>query len=107
MTAVDLDNTDGCPVGVRCESCGTEAGPLAVETASAARLGVMCLTLCRRCAAFDGRIAVSVSTTARLVGQHCGHLGIDLDQMAAAMEERERPRQGHGDRDADRQAGPG
>jgi hypothetical protein len=82
---IDLDNTAGCPVGVRCESCGTEGGPLAVETASAARLGVMCLTLCRRCAAYDDQIPVSVSTAARLVGQHCAHLGIDLDQMAAAM----------------------
>jgi hypothetical protein len=48
--------------------------------------GVMCLTLCRRCASFDGQIPVSVSTGARLVGQHCQHLGITVDEMAAAME---------------------
>jgi hypothetical protein len=42
--------------------------------------------LCRRCAAFDGQIPVSVSTAARLVGQHCRHLGITVDEMAAAME---------------------
>lgn len=88
MNAVDLDNTAGCPVGVRCESCGTEGGPLAVETASAARLGVMCLTLCLRCADSDVTPPVTVSTAARLVGQHCAHLGIDLDEMAAALERR-------------------
>jgi hypothetical protein len=87
---IDLDNTARCPVGVRCESCGTGGGPLAVETASAARLGVMCLTLCRRCAAYDDQIPVSVSTAGRLVGQHCAHLGIDLDEMAAAMEQAKR-----------------
>jgi hypothetical protein len=31
-------------------------------------------------------IPVSVSTAVRLVGQHCAHLGIDLDQMAAELE---------------------
>jgi hypothetical protein len=85
MSAVNLDDTSRCPVGHRCESCGTEAGPLAVETASAARLGVMCLTLCRRCADSDVTPPVAVATAARLVGQHGAHLGIDLDEMAAAM----------------------
>jgi hypothetical protein len=42
-------------------------------TCFAARLAVMCLTLCRRCAAYDDQIPVSVSTAARLVGQHCAH----------------------------------
>jgi hypothetical protein len=84
---IDLDDTASCPLGVRCESCGTEGGPLAVETASAARLGVLCLTLCRRCSASTVAPPVSVSTAARLVGQHCAHLGIDLDEMAAAMEQ--------------------
>jgi hypothetical protein len=87
VSAVNVGDTSRCPVGHRCESCGTERGDLTVETATAARLGVMCLTLCRRCASFDGQIPVSVSTAARLVGQHCRHLGIDLDEMAAAMED--------------------
>jgi hypothetical protein len=45
----------------------------------------MCLTLCLRCADSDVAPPVTVSTAARLVGQHCAHLGIDLDEMAAAM----------------------
>lgn len=83
---INLDDTSNCPVGVRCESCGTESGNLAVETATSGRLGVLCLTLCRRCAAFDDIIPVSVSTAVRLVGQHCGHLRITLDDMAAELE---------------------
>jgi hypothetical protein len=88
MARVDLDRTDGCPVGVRCESCGTEQGPLEVETASAGRLGVICLTLCRRCAGSDVVPPVSVSTAIRLVGQHCAHLGIDVDVMAEVLADR-------------------
>jgi hypothetical protein len=86
VSTVDGDDTSRCPVGHRCESCGAERDDLAVETATAARLGVMCLTLCRRCAAFDGQIPVSVSTAARLVGQHGQYLSIPVDEMAAAME---------------------
>ena len=85
MVVMNLDDTSRCPVGVRCESCGTEGGNLEVETARSL-LGVMCLTLCRRCAAFDDLVPVAVGTAVRLVAQHAGHLGIDLDEMAAAME---------------------
>ena len=46
MSAANLDDTSRCPVGHRCESCGAERDDLAVETAAAARLGVMCLTRC-------------------------------------------------------------
>jgi hypothetical protein len=83
---IDLDDTSRCPVGHRCESCGTERGDLAVTTADLGRLGVACLTLCPPCT--DSNIAppVTVSTAARLVGQHCQHLGITVDDMAAAME---------------------
>jgi hypothetical protein len=83
---VDLDNTANCPVGHRCESCGVESGDLAVETATSGRLGVLCLTLCRRCASFDDQIPVSVGTAVRLVMQHCQHLGITADEMAAELE---------------------
>ena len=86
MSAVDLDDTSGCPVGHRCKSCGTGRDNLAVETATSDRLGVMCLKLCRRCAAFDDQIPVSVSTAARLVGQHAQHSPITVDKMAGAME---------------------
>lgn len=85
-----LDDTTNCPLGHRCESCGREGPSLAVETVRLSSLGVACLTLCRRCTAFDDVLPISVSTAARLVGQHCAHLGIDLDEMAAAMGEAQR-----------------
>jgi hypothetical protein len=85
MPAIDLDDTAGCPLGVRCESCGVERDDLRVATASASRLGVMCLTLCPRCADSDVVPPVAVATAVRLVGQHCRHLGIDVDDMAEAL----------------------
>lgn len=80
----DLDDTSRCPLGVRCESCGAERDDLAVATAATA-LGVLCLTLCPRCAATDVAPPITVNTAARLVAQHAGHLGIDLDTMAAVL----------------------
>jgi hypothetical protein len=75
-------------LGVRCEACGIESDDLEVRT-STTLLGVLCLTLCGRCAAADMAPPVAVATAVRLVAQHCGHLGIDLDQIAAALAERD------------------
>jgi hypothetical protein len=84
--AVNLDDVSGCPLGVRCESCGVEASDLRVCTVELGPLGVACLTMCPRCASSSIPPRVAVSTAVRLVGQHCEHLGIDFDEMAAAME---------------------
>lgn len=81
----DLHVTGGCPLGHRCESCGAERDDLAVGTAETA-LGVLCLTLCPRCAESAMAPPVAVATAARLVGQHCMHLGITVDDMAALLE---------------------
>lgn len=86
MSTVDLDDTSRCPRGHRCESCGAERDDLAVHTVDMSRLGTACLTLCSRCASSGVVPPVSVGTAVRLVAQHAGHLGIDMDQMAAAME---------------------
>lgn len=82
---IDLDDTSRCPLGARCESCGIERGDLAVAVAALGPLGVACLTMCPRCARADAAPPVSLPTAARLVAQHCQHLEIDLDQMAAAL----------------------
>jgi hypothetical protein len=82
--SIDLDATARCPLGHRCESCGAERDDVAVSTATTP-LGVLCLTLCARCAGATSAPPVSVATAARLVAQHCEHLGIDLDEMAVAM----------------------
>jgi hypothetical protein len=47
---------------------------------------VLCLTLCPPCATFGEVPRVAVGTAARLVGHHCAHLGITVDDMAAALE---------------------
>lgn len=83
--SIDLDDVSRCPLGVRCESCGREGDDLAVCAVELGPLGRACLTLCPRCAGSDVTPPVSVGTAVRLVAQHCGHLGIDLDQMAAAI----------------------
>jgi len=83
VSSVDLDDTSNCPVGFRCESCG-DAGGITVATASTA-VGVLCLSLCPRCSSSTVAPPVAVGTAVRLVMQHCTHLGIDADEMAAAM----------------------
>ena len=83
---IDLDDTTRCPLGVRCESCGVEGPGLAVATVALASLGVACLTLCEPCATSGVTPPVTVSTAARLTIQHAVHLGIDLDQMAEALD---------------------
>ncbi|MGD9525626.1 hypothetical protein [Pseudonocardia sp.] len=86
MRALDLDDTSGCPLGVRCESCGIEAEGLAVVTAAMGSLGVACLTMCPTCAGSGTPPNVAVATAVRLVAQHCGHLGITFDDMAEALD---------------------
>ncbi len=85
MSAVDLDDTAGCPVGLRCTVCGTGERRLAVATAYT-RLGVMCLTICGPCAIAGLIPPLPVGGAARAVGEHAGHLGIDLDKVVEAME---------------------
>ncbi len=89
MTGIDLDDITNCPTGHRCESCGAAGNGVTVQTATTP-LGVMCLSLCPRCSASSVAPPVAVGTAVRLVYQHAGHLGIDLDEMAAAMDEADR-----------------
>jgi hypothetical protein len=86
---IDLDDTSRCPLGVRCESCGVERDDLRVCNFELDRIGVACLTVCPRCANSDVTPPVSVGTAVRLTMQHCIHLGIDVDQMAAAMQDKQ------------------
>jgi len=84
--ALDLDATDACPLDERCENCGASTD-LDVATAGTP-VGVYCLTLCGTCADADtvpepggwSRAVVRVL-------EHCEHLGIDLDQMAAQLKQ--------------------
>lgn len=82
---VNLDDVSRCPLGLRCESCGAESGDVTVATADLGRLGVACFSLCARCRRSTVPPRIAVGTAMRLVGQHCVHLGIDVDQMAAVL----------------------
>lgn len=87
MKRIDLGDTSNCMLGHRCESCGVEhtrRARLQVETAHTP-MGVLCLTLCGRCAAYDGPPPITIGTAMRLVAQHADHLGITLDEMGEAM----------------------
>jgi hypothetical protein len=88
MSHVDLDDTTNCPLWVLCGQCGATmwTARLAVATYETS-IGVFCRTMCDRCVATSGpRYGMALTEVAYLVMDHCEHLGIDLDQMAAALE---------------------
>lgn len=69
----DPTDTRWCPLGVRCESCGTAGTNLAVVVRHA--FGeALCLTLCPPCAATERIPAIQLSTAIKLVAQHVEHL---------------------------------
>ena len=82
---LDLDDVSRCPVGPSCATCG-EVDDLSV-CIIATPVGVACTTLCGGCAD-TGTLPRIASWTAAIhvVAEHCGHLGCDVDEMAAAME---------------------
>lgn len=84
---IDLDDTSNCPLAAECAYCGVERGAdgLAVTTVEAV-VGVFCLTVCRDCARTRIRSKVGLVQMVKLSLEHCGHLGIDADEMAALME---------------------
>jgi hypothetical protein len=82
VTATDVDDTTGCPTRERCGSCsGTR--DLAVCTVDTA-VGVYCLTLCADC--IHGQRVPEPASWADAIERvldHCDHLGVTVDQMAA------------------------
>jgi hypothetical protein len=69
----EVGETSRCPLGHRCESCGTAAPALAVQVLPV--LGrELCLTLCPKCRASGMLPSILVSTAARLVAQHADHV---------------------------------
>ena len=83
--SIDLYATERCPVGPRCESCGNTGPDVEVATGDTP-LGVVCMSLCERCADTGAVPRMSASAAVRFVGDHCTHLGISVDEMAALME---------------------
>lgn len=88
---INLDDTTHCPLDETCAHCGA-ARDLAVAAYDTS-IGVFCQTMCGTC--IDGgerdmqtpQYGIALRIVIERVISHCKHLGIDLDQMAAAMEE--------------------
>jgi hypothetical protein len=80
---IDLDSTIFCPQLLLCEGCQKATDELAVATFDTP-VGVYCMTLCPACTEGGRWPVLSWSETALRVGDHCEHLGIDLDQAAEA-----------------------
>lgn len=71
--ADDLLPSVCCPVGHRCESCGTEDATVAVKVSQTVA-GQFCWSGCLRCRSAQVAPAVSLSTAGRLVQAHDQHL---------------------------------
>jgi hypothetical protein len=86
MTAAPdpLGPTVGCWLGRRCEACG---GSQRLEVATyQTPVGVFCATICCACVAADAAPPIrSWGQACERVGEHCQHLGIELDQMGALL----------------------
>jgi hypothetical protein len=74
-----------CPLAAGCEVCGGGREP---EVATyQTPVGVLCATVCRACVAAGNPPPIrSWGQACVRVGEHCQHLGIDLDQMAALLQ---------------------
>lgn len=90
-TLIDLDNVTNCPRADRCEACGGEED-LGISTYNT-QVGVYCATVCDACTD-DGKHPKPTAVAAAVdrVLSHCEHLGIDADQMAAALRDEEADR---------------
>lgn len=86
MARVNLDDTSRCPVAERCASCGSP-DDLDVGTMDLP-VGVCCTTLCGRCVE-DHLLPRFPSWTAAVAAviDHCEHLGVTIDEAAAARRE--------------------
>jgi hypothetical protein len=80
---VALDDTSACPLYPNCETCGaSDPTELAVWPVDTGPLGVACVTLCGDC----DPPRWSLPHASRRVLAHCEHLGVDVDEAAAALE---------------------
>lgn len=81
----DLDDTTGCPTSDACEGCGS-THDLRVVTVDTV-VGVYCLTLCAAELVRPVPSRTSAPQAVHRVMEHCGHLGIDADEMARLIDE--------------------
>lgn len=78
---INPGDTSRCPAGAVCESCGA-GDDLAVATAST-EVGIVCVTICRRCDEELARLPGFAPVEAvRRCMAHAGHLGCTVDELA-------------------------
>lgn len=81
------DDTSSCPPGDVCEVCGAAHDELTVNTMASPTGGVACFTSCIACGDAGKVPAINGwSHWFDYVANHCGHLGVDLDEMGALIE---------------------
>lgn len=82
---IDLNQTENCPCGARCECCGRESPEMQVRVWHVDQ-GVICLSVCPLCA--KTRMTsppITVGTAIRLAAAHERHLGLDRSAGDAAI----------------------
>ena len=70
---LDASNTDNCPLGFRCESCGVATDDLRVVTYPVLN-AIMCVTLCASCRESGRPPSIMLTTAEKLVEQHRDHV---------------------------------
>lgn len=81
---VDLDDLTRCPLGDVCHHCGKTA-TLRLAT-YATPLGVFCATVCASCLIGNRIPALASTIVVHRVADHCDHLAITFDEMAAVLQ---------------------
>jgi hypothetical protein len=67
-------DTSNCPVGFRCESCGSSTDDLLVVTHGVLN-AIMCVTMCGSCRDSRRPPSIMLTTAEKLVEQHRDHVG--------------------------------
>jgi hypothetical protein len=82
MKRVDLDDMSGCPNHGPCAVCGTEED-VVTSTFETRWAGVFCLRVCTDCLDTGADVRLDVPGLYERICEHCEHLGISGDEMAA------------------------
>ncbi|MGP4019023.1 hypothetical protein [Saccharopolyspora sp. 5N708] len=80
---IDLLDTEHCKVRLACECCQGRSDLAALTCHTP--LGVLCVTLCGKCATAGKRPRWSGPRGADRITQHCLHLGIDRTTMRTLL----------------------
>ena len=78
-----MDDTSDCPRRECCEICSGTADAATVTIQHPG--GICCISVCEACEVQDRPIAFGIHDAFERVLEHCGHLGIDLDEMQDAI----------------------